>query len=526
VGRAAHQLLTVHNSYFFLQRLVPALKQKLTGKTLVSAFSQEKDELVMEFNDGERSVFIRSVFSPSLSIILFPSTFRRARKNAADVFDAALMGKVTGLALFRNERSFIVQLDNDCGLLFKLHGPSGNVLLVRGNLVADIFRKVLGQDMELDPSLLDRELDLSKEFFYAHYPELGKAWFTFGKELWIWLRSKGFGTCDPSDAWELVQQALREMKSGSFHIIRHQGRIWFSLLPFGTVVESIDDPFLALERFQSVFLREGKTEGLRAELLRDTQARWRQTDALVSKYSSRLKEISGDTHFQEWADLIMANLHRLKTGDDQLSAESFYSPGTMITIKLDPALSPQKNAEVYYRKSRNRNTEVARLEEALRIKEAELDRHARLVEQIRQAADTEALEKISEGQPRKPQAQQSEERLPYSEYEHMGYRILVGRSAQDNDELTLRFASKNDLWLHARDCAGSHVVVRFKPGSKFPKPVIERAAALAAWHSKRKGEALCPVAYTERKFIRKRKGDPPGAVVMDRETVILVEPAG
>ncbi|MFM9074008.1 MAG: NFACT RNA binding domain-containing protein, partial [Bacteroidota bacterium] len=291
------------------------------------------------------------------------------------------------------------------------------------------------------------------------------------------------------------------------------------------VLESLDDPFTALERFQSLYLREQKTEGLRGELLREAQARWRQTDALVTKYSTRLKEISGDTHFQEWADLIMANLHRLHTGETQMVAESFYSPGLQVTIKLDPSLSPQKNAEVFYRKSRNRNSEVARLEEALAVKQVELAQQQLLISQITDADGMEALARFSDRLPRKPQAQQLEERLPYTEYEHMGYRILVGRSAQDNDELTLRHAAKNDLWLHARDCAGSHVIIRCKPGAKFPKPVIERAAALAAWHSKRKGEALCPVAYAERKFIRKRKGDPPGAVVMERETVILVEPA-
>ncbi|MFM8348813.1 MAG: NFACT family protein, partial [Bacteroidota bacterium] len=435
----------MHNSYFFLQRLVPALEQRLAGTTLVSAFSQEKDELVMEFNDGQHQVFIRTVFSPQLSIILFPTSFRRARKNAADVFNAALMGKVTGLELFRNERSFLIRLDNGYGLLFKLHGPSGNVLMVNNHQVTELFRNVLDQDAALDPSALHRELDFSQDFFQSHYPELTKSYFTFGKEIWTWLRMNGFGQVGTNEAWDLLQQAFAEMKSGKFHIIRHQGRIWFSLLPFGEVVESLDDPFTALERFQSLYLREQKTEGLRGELLREAQARWRQTDALVTKYSTRLKEISGDTHFQEWADLIMANLHRLHTGETQMVAESFYSPGLQVTIKLDPSLSPQKNAEVFYRKSRNRNSEVARLEEALAVKQVELAQQQQLISQITDADGMEALARFSDRLPRKPQAQQLEERLPYTEYEHMGYRILVGRSAQDNDELTLRHAAKNDL---------------------------------------------------------------------------------
>jgi predicted ribosome quality control (RQC) complex YloA/Tae2 family protein len=68
------------------------------------------------------------------------------------------------------------------------------------------------------------------------------------------------------------------------------------------------------------------------------------------------------------------------------------------------------------------------------------------------------------------------------------------------------------------------VIIKHQSGKKFPKDVIERAAELAAYNSKRKTETLCPVIVTPRKFVRKRKGDPPGAVVIEREDVILVRP--
>ena len=70
------------------------------------------------------------------------------------------------------------------------------------------------------------------------------------------------------------------------------------------------------------------------------------------------------------------------------------------------------------------------------------------------------------------------------------------------------------------------MVIKYQSGKKFPKDVIERAAQLAAFNSKRKTESLCPVAYTPKKYVRKRKGDPAGAMVVEREEVILVEPKG
>lgn len=100
----------------------------------------------------------------------------------------------------------------------------------------------------------------------------------------------------------------------------------------------------------------------------------------------------------------------------------------------------------------------------------------------------------------------------------------MGRNAEANDELTLKRAYKEDLWLHAKDVAGSHVLIKYQAGKPFPKDVIERAAQLAAYNSKRKTDSLCPVVVTQKKYVRKRKGDPAGAVVVEREQVILVEP--
>ena len=114
--------------------------------------------------------------------------------------------------------------------------------------------------------------------------------------------------------------------------------------------------------------------------------------------------------------------------------------------------------------------------------------------------------------------------VPYHEFEYKGFKIWVGKNAVSNDKLTQHYAFKEDLWLHAKDVAGSHVLIKYQAGKPFPKGVIERAAELAAHFSKRKNESLCPVTVTPKKFVRKRKGDPSGAVVVERENVIMVTP--
>ena len=193
-------------------------------------------------------------------------------------------------------------------------------------------------------------------------------------------------------------------------------------------------------------------------------------------------------------------------------------------IRLKAELSPQKNAEVFYRKARNREEEVRRLQTTISELSRSLTAEQSRNERIQATENLQALKEF-EDVLRLNDPSTQKKRLPYVEEVYLDYHILVGRSSADNDELTFRVASKEDLWLHARDVPGSHVIIRHKPGQNIPKPVLERAAALAAFHSKRKGESLCPVAYTRRKFVRKRKGDPAGMVVVDREEVILIEPA-
>ena len=112
----------------------------------------------------------------------------------------------------------------------------------------------------------------------------------------------------------------------------------------------------------------------------------------------------------------------------------------------------------------------------------------------------------------------------FHEFEFDGFKIRVGKNSKNNDKLTFGNAYKEDLWLHVKDAKGSHVLLKYRSDRKFSKIAIEKAAQLAAYYSKRSTEGLVPVIYTPKKYIRKRKGDPPGLVVVDKEEVLLVEP--
>lgn len=117
-------------------------------------------------------------------------------------------------------------------------------------------------------------------------------------------------------------------------------------------------------------------------------------------------------------------------------------------------------------------------------------------------------------------------RLPYKSYRSSGgIEILVGRGARSNDELTYEIAKADEVWLHARDVTGAHVVMRWTQEGPPPTKDLHEAAALAAWHSRARGSVVVPVDWTRRRHVRRAKGGPPGRALVERVKTVMARPS-
>jgi predicted ribosome quality control (RQC) complex YloA/Tae2 family protein len=115
--------------------------------------------------------------------------------------------------------------------------------------------------------------------------------------------------------------------------------------------------------------------------------------------------------------------------------------------------------------------------------------------------------------------------LPYRVFlSSGGLEIRVGRGAADNDALTFRHSTPDDVWLHARDAAGAHVVLRWNEDAPPPARDLKEAAVLAALNSKAKRSGTVPVDWTLCRYVRKHRGAPPGEVEIQRVKTVFVEP--
>jgi predicted ribosome quality control (RQC) complex YloA/Tae2 family protein len=115
---------------------------------------------------------------------------------------------------------------------------------------------------------------------------------------------------------------------------------------------------------------------------------------------------------------------------------------------------------------------------------------------------------------------------PYKSYRTSGgIEVLVGRGARANDELTYDIAKPDDVWLHARDVTGAHVVMRWAQEGAPPARDLHEAAALAAWYSRARGSVVVPVDWTRRRHVRRARGGPPGRALVERAQTVMARPS-
>lgn len=508
-----------HN-YFFLKRLADALDKQLTGLLLLECFSQNKDELILGFANEEKEFIIRANLEPNVSLLQFPEEFSRAGKNSINLFKDLIDQVVTSVEAFDYERSFVIRFINGDSLIFKMHARGANILHVHDNKVINLFRKNLSQDSSMDPNLLHKKIELTEEQFQLYNTDPLEFIPALGKETKVYLERKGFYELDESKKWKAFQNLLKELDDNPIYLVESPLRI--SLLH----IDQNDtlDPIAAANWLYEKTVRSFYFDKEKQQVINQLKQKIRKSESYITKNKEKLTQIEDSRSPEEIANILMANLHQIQTGLSKIVLTDIYT-NEPITIKLNTSLSPQKNAENYYRKSKNRHQEIDALKENIQSKEKLIDSLSRQILELDEIDTHKELRKFKKAHGFEKEKKVRDIQLPYHEFEQDGWLIWVGKNSKANDELTLKYAKKNDLWLHAKDVPGSHVVIKEKPGQNYPEYIIEKAAGLAAANSKRKTDTLCPVIYTPKKFVRKMKGAPAGQVIVEKEEVVIVEPS-
>lgn len=246
-----------------------------------------------------------------------------------------------------------------------------------------------------------------------------------------------------------------------------------------------------------------------------------------SKKADRYKEIG---------EIIIGSLHAIEKGAKSVTLPDFFDPEMReVEIDLDEKLEPQANAERFFKRYRKARDAASTAESRRQQTEGEMARLQSALEEAESAITIEALRgqraALTSGGLLRQQVAHDKPEGDFPGFRIRrfntpdGWEILYGENSTSNDHLTQKVARPNDVWLHARQITGAHVVIRMagrKPPA--PRPVLTQAAKIAAMNCDAKHSSLVPVDYTLRKYVHKPRGSAPGLVTYRNEKTIDVNP--
>lgn len=332
------------------------------------------------------------------------------------------------------------------------------------------------------------------------------------------------------------QKWLEILETGSFQpgwTAKGYTVLGWQIQTSATSIHELLETYYSFYEYQDTFYRERQKLQQKLKTLLQKLYQRREHFQKMLQQSEHADEIKNH------ADLLMANLHIWQPGLLKVTLPSFLN-GDPVTIPLDPEKNAISNAQTLYKKHRKQKRVRERVlplwettqQEILYLEHIDLSLEH--LESYKALEDLEILQEIEsefvqQGYLSNPNSrslkQKETNETKFRRYSSpSGGDIWVGRSNQQNDLLTLRFAQDSDWWFHAQEIPGSHVLLRLPPGEVPDDLDLQTAANLAAHFSRARLSEQVPVVYTRPKYIYKPKGSLPGMVIYKHEKVIWAQP--
>ena len=536
-------------NYYTLSRLVTEWQSWIEGATVEEIYSQQRGELIVALRDsqGESRTIQISVQAPLRYLSSNPKA-SRAKKNVASVFSVAEGSISKTLSISPSDRLIDLVFKDESMLRIELFGPNSNVYLTDSDgIVVERFRKA-GIEVG-DPVTRAIPIGTCAEMLAATEGTLGKRIRKAAPLLGSRYVSQLILDADldaktesalSSEQISTLEKSINRMSSA---LDSSSPRIYWkgpnahllSLFPLALEMSLREELFETVDEAVRVFIRRKRSQTAydleNAPLQRTISSRLKKA---VRSQTRLLKEVEKESRakkYEQYGHLLMASQQNVKPGQESVTLDDILSGGGQLTIPLRSELSAVQNAERYY--ERARESRQARIHSEKRLAELgeRVDKLQALYAELNKAETATTVKKFKKRNSAalaglSSQGSGIDSPVPYRCYQLAdGYEVWVGRNAKQNDRLTTRDARKYDLWLHARGVAGSHTVLRVPRRQEVPPArIVEKAAAIAAWHSKARTSEFAPVIVVERKYVRKPRKSPLGTVVVEREEVLIVKP--
>lgn len=332
------------------------------------------------------------------------------------------------------------------------------------------------------------------------------------------------------DQNESFEDIINEIKNSStLYLHKDKGKEYFHIielkhlhLPYQTF-----ELFEGLDTHYDLIDQKDRIKQQTSDLAKYISNEYQKNVTKLHKLEQTRDESINSDDLRIKGDLLFANLHLIQKGQKQVVVENYYD-GTEMTIALDERYDGKTNANRYYAKYQKAKNALIHLKEQIRLTQEEINYFDSLMTLMDNASYYDALEIKEElenlGYIKKKKTKQVHrpKKLHIETYlTKDNITIYVGKNNLQNDYLTFKMASRNDMWFHVKDMPGSHVVVH---GEKLDEYTIRLASKMAAYFSKGKLSSSVPVNYTLIKTLKKPQGAKPGQVILNHYSTIYIDP--
>lgn len=522
------------NNFYALIYLNREIKEKIEGAFFGFSISPHKDVLHIYVDRGEETS--RLIFSTNpKETALFLDFYRPPKKSNVINFFSTLEGqKITGTNLADKDRLVSIFFENGQHLLFKLFSGHPNVFLVEDGRIIDAFKNPEDLKGKLPPepeapTFLDEVSPkrTAKNQMTEVNPLLPR------NLLPYLIKQHDVEDMAPEEVKSFTEEATealledphpRVLKTGDFCL---WSRDWLDI-PSEKECTEVND-CVAFAYKNAVHLR--RLHEKKEDVLQFLERSESQKKSLVKQLQQAEKSLERAEEYEKFGHLLMAHAHeRITEGTTEITVEDLYDNNEKVSIPLKEGKDIPENAEYYYKKSKDAKKSYKKAKQRLPEVKKQLREVQQLKDEIQEIDHLPDLDSWIKNNKSKLEdlgfgsSDEKQATSPFRKFKEGKFEIWIGKSAKSNDQLTSH-AHKEDIWLHARGVGGSHVVIRMGNRKDYPpQRVLLKAASYAAFYSKARGMKTAPVMYTKVKYVRKPKGAPPGAVVVEREEVEMVPP--
>jgi predicted ribosome quality control (RQC) complex YloA/Tae2 family protein len=524
-------------NYFILNRLIIELNEELHGYRVIRVFTYEKNKLVLVLIKNKEEKILEISVNPGFPFLRLKRKISVPKRNLVDLFNLYLPMNNISFEIADTDRIIKIKSDG-ASIYLTIRGKYTNVYFVNDSEIQSFKKtdeKILNNfNQEINNHTFIREfknLDIREEFIN---PDSIRKKFPFvGKEIINEAAFREQNTYEISV--KTIKQVIGEIKSESpaLFIDELSGEInpgieTFSIFSF-TRKEIFNNLIDAFNQYLILKFSLERISDKRKIIERYLYRELNKISGKLNSVQTQIQRGSLEEEYNRKANLLLININKISKGMNEIELQDIYEEQISVSIKLDPELSPQQNADLYFGKARNEKKKLQKSKLLFTDLNRKFKELKNVEEKFLKAEASQELNLIMKELKLDREEKKKNEDSIKSKFRHYiiqnKYNVFVGKDGKSNDLLTMKFAKQNDYWFHARGVSGSHAVLKNEyPKEGIPKNILKLTASIAAYHSKAKTSGMAPVSYTQRKYVTKKKGMEPGKVALLKEEVLIVKP--